>query len=135
MTRWQRILAIAAGLVVLAGLYALRPDHGPPREAFVASADAPLWSSTPNMSATENAEHHWRKHGREFPQLHSAAEYEAAAHAFVSAPPPGTLVKHHRNGDTLFYDPTRNTFAVRARNGAPRTMFKPDNGMRYWERQ
>ena len=26
-------------------------------------------------------------------------------------------------------------YAVRAENGAPRTMFKPDNGMRYWERQ
>ena len=134
MTRWQRILAIAAGIAVLAGLYSIREDYGPPRSAFVSEANAPLWSSTPGMSAVENAEHHWRKHGSEFPELHSAAEYEAAAHKFVSDPPPGTLVKHH-GGDTLFYDPQSNTFAVRAETGAPRTMFKPDNGMRYWERQ
>jgi len=134
MTRWQRLLAIAAGLVVVAGLYTLQGTHGPTRETFVASTDAPLWSSTPNMSAEENAEHHWRKHGSEFPELHSAADYETAAHNFVSHPPPGTLVKHH-GGDTLFYNPSSNTFAVRARSGAPRTMFKPDSGMRYWDRQ
>lgn len=135
MTRWQRILAVAAGLVVIAGLYALRGDHGPQSPTFTASVDAPLWTSTPDMSAAENAEHHWRKHGSEFPELHDASQYEAAAHKFVSAPPPGTLVKHHRNGDTLFYDPASNTFAVSRRDGAPRTMFKPDNGMRYWDRQ
>lgn len=133
MTRWQRILAVAAGLVVITGLYALRGDYNP--QAFTASVDTPLWTSTPDMRADENAEHHWRKHGSEFPELRSASEYEAAAHKFVSDPPPGTLVKHHGNGDTLFYDPASNTFAVSRRDGAPRTMFKPDNGMRYWDRQ
>lgn len=137
----QRILVIVAGIIVLAGLLSVRGEWGPPREAFVsadtqsAKTDAPLWSSTSQMSAQENAEHHWRKHGGEFPALKTAAEYEAAAHAFVSHPPQGTLTKKDRDGDMLFYDPATNTFAVRRRDGAPRTMFKPDNGMAYWNRQ
>jgi filamentous hemagglutinin len=137
MKPWQRIGLIVCGIVVLVALIALRHNWAPPREAFVAPAaySEPLWSSTPDMSAAENAEHHWRKHGDQFPALKSAADYEAAAHDFVSHPPPGTLIKHHGNGDTLFYDPASNTFAVARRDGAPRTMFKPDNGMRYWERQ
>lgn len=137
MKPWQRILLIIGGVLLLGALLSMRQEWGPPREAFVgvANSDAPLWSSTPQMSAEENAEHHWRKHGAEFPELKSAADYEAAAHAFVSHPPPGTLTKQERGGDTLFYNPASNTFAVRRRDGAPRTMFKPDNGMSYWNRQ
>lgn len=135
MTRWQRILLVAGGIVLLGALLSTREQWGPPPESFVRASDAPVWSSTPQMSAEENAEHHWRKHGREFPELHSAAEYEAAARKFLIAPPPGTLTKHDSRGDTLLYDPATNTFIVRAKNGAPRTMFKPDSGLRYWERQ
>ena len=40
-----------------------------------------------------------------------------------------------KNGDTLFYDPKGNVFAVANKDGAPRTMFKPDEGMAYWEKQ
>jgi pyocin large subunit-like protein len=136
MKPWQRIVLIIGGILLLGALLSVREEWGPPRQAFVATnSDAPLWSSTPQMSARENAEHHWRKHGAEFPELKSAADYEAAAHAFVSHPPPGTLTKHESDGDTLFYNPASNTFAVRRRDGAPRTMFKPDNGMEYWNRQ
>ena len=138
MTRWHRLLLIAGGAVLLALLLANRGSWGPPQQAFVSGtsqADAPLWSSTGQMSADENAEHHWRKHASEFPELKSRADYIAAAHAFVSHPPPGTLTKHDRRGDTLLYNPGTNTFAVRAASGAPRTMFRPDSGMRYWERQ
>jgi hypothetical protein len=33
------------------------------------------------------------------------------------------------------YDPKGNVFAVASKAGAPRTMFKPDDGMAYWEEQ
>jgi filamentous hemagglutinin len=137
MTRWHRVVLVAGGAVLLAVLLANRGSWGPPHQAFVGTSqqDAPLWSSTGQMSAGENAEHHWRKHAAEFPELKSRADYIAAAHAFVSHPPPGTLTKHDRRGDTLLYNPATNTFAVRASSGAPRTMFRPDSGMRYWERQ
>ena len=39
------------------------------------------------------------------------------------------------NGDTLIYQASTNTFAVVARNGTPRTMFKPDDGPAYWAQQ
>jgi len=39
------------------------------------------------------------------------------------------------NGDTLIYDPKGNVFAVATKDGAPRTMFKPDDGMDYWRKQ
>jgi pyocin large subunit-like protein len=93
-----------------------------------------VWSKG-HDGAAQNAEHHWLKHGGEFPEFHSAGEYEAGALAFIRTPPRGTLTKHRSNGDTLFYDPDSNTFAVADRRGEPRTFFRPDSGRAYWERQ
>ena len=44
----------------------------------------------------------------------------------MGAPPPGALTKTRANGESVVYDPTSNTIAVAAANGAPKTMFKPD---------
>jgi pyocin large subunit-like protein len=49
----------------------------------------------------------------------------------VGHPPKGALTLTRKNGDTLFYDPKANVFAVANKDGAPRTMFKPDEGMAY----
>ena len=95
----------------------------------------PLWSSGPEHDAQENAAHHWQKHGSEFHELHSEQDYTNAAHDFVNHPPPGAETKHDSRGNTLIYDPDSNTFAVKARDGAPRTMFRPHNGRAYWDRQ
>lgn len=46
-----------------------------------------------------------------------------------------TLTKTRPNGDKLFYDPSSNTFAVKAANGAPRTMFRPTDGTNYLLKQ
>jgi filamentous hemagglutinin len=85
--------------------------------------------------ADANADEHWRKHGSEFSEDHNAQEYEDEASGFVHHPPPGAEIKHRANGDTLIYDPDTNTFAVEDRNGEPRTMFKPDRGEAYWNKQ
>ena len=98
-------------------------------------SDWPLWTSTRNQIARENAEAHWVKHRREFPEYRSAQEYIAGAHQFLRGPPAGTLFKSRENGDRLFYHPATNTFAVQAKSGAPRTMFRPRNGQKYWNRQ
>jgi len=82
-----------------------------------------------------NAQEHWEKHGREFREDHSAADYENQAENFVHHPPAGAQFKHRSNGDTLIYDPATNTFAVEDRRGRPRTMFRPDRGRSYWDRQ
>ena len=94
-----------------------------------------LWSPGPEHDPQANAARHWQKHRGEFPGLHSESDYVNAAHAFVSHPPPGALTKRGGRGDTLIYDPNTNTFAVRAPDGAPRTMFHPNSGRAYWERQ
>lgn len=85
--------------------------------------------------STRNAQEHWSKHGRDFPQYHSAEDYEHGAQSFTHDPPPGTRIKHRSNGDTLLYNPETNTFAVEDKNGKPRTYFRPDNGPAYWDRQ
>jgi pyocin large subunit-like protein len=53
----------------------------------------------------------------------------------VDKPPRDAEVIDRSNGDKLIYDPKANVFAVVARNGAPRTMFKPRDGATYWAQQ
>jgi hypothetical protein len=92
------------------------------------------WSATKDLSAEENAAAHAAKHAGEFPEV-PKGEYIQAAQRFVSKPPPSALTKVRPNGDTLIYDPATNTFAIRAANGAPRTMFRPKDGINYWNKQ
>src|SRR5665213_1605405 len=114
------IVFVALALSILFGVSRMAHD---PRIQAPPSSSAPtniVWSHGPDGS-TANADEHWRKHGGEFPQFHSEREYAAGALAFVTHPPSGTLTKSRENGDTLFYDPASNTFAVRDARGEPRT--------------
>ncbi len=66
----------------------------------------------------------------------SASDYLAKAQAFITSPPAGTeTATRRRNGDTLFYQASTNTFAVADRDGVLRTMFKPDDGAAYWAKE
>lgn len=65
----------------------------------------------------------------------SAEDYLAKIQAFTGQPPRGTDTIKRPNGDTLYYQASTNTFAVVARDGTPRTMFKPDDGPNYWQEQ
>ncbi|HHQ2912979.1 TPA: DUF637 domain-containing protein, partial [Pseudomonas aeruginosa] len=94
-----------------------------------------LWTSTKSKSAIENAFGHWQKHKGEFPEFKNAKQYVEGTQNFLSSPPPGTLTKTRPNGDTLLFDPKTNTFGVKDANGAPRTMFRPQDGINYWNRQ
>jgi filamentous hemagglutinin len=48
----------------------------------------------------------------------------------------GILTFIRKNGDTLFYNPTTNEFAVLAKDGQTiRSYFKPEEGLEYWLRQ
>lgn len=99
-----------------------------------AADSSAVWSHGRD-GATRNGDEHWQKHGHDFPRYRNAGEYERGAADFVHHPPAGTLEKHRRNGDTEFYDPQTNTFAVENRHGEPKTFFHPDHGRAYWERQ
>ncbi len=96
--------------------------------------DWPLWSKNRKYTADDNAHYHFEKHGPEF-GARSYADYLAMVHGFIHSPPPGTQTLKRSNGDTLFYDPKGNVFAVMTRAGAPRTLFRPDTGAAYWQQQ
>lgn len=109
-----------------------REDH---RNDPVAKVNGkPMWSASRRYSAEENAQRAFARNGQAFGADNLDAFVEKA-HAFVQSPPRGTLTLVRANGDTLLYDPKANVFAVRSKAGAPRTMFKPDDGMAYWEQQ
>ena len=94
----------------------------------------PMWSASRKFSAQQNAQRAFDRNGQAF-GADSVDEFVAKAHTFVSRPPKGALTMVRANGDKLFYDPKSNVFAVASKAGAPRTMFKPDEGMAYWEEQ
>ena len=96
--------------------------------------DWPLWSKNRKYSADDNAHYQFGKHGVEF-GAKSYGDYVGMAHTFIHSPPQGTETLSRPNGDTLFYDGRDNVFAVMTRQGAPRTMFRPDTGRAYWEQQ
>jgi pyocin large subunit-like protein len=108
-------------------------DH---RKDVVATADdgKPMWAPSKAKTAEEGAEKAFERNGDAF-QAKTVDQFVQKAHAFVGHPPKGTLTLTRKNGDTLFYDPKGNIFAVANKEGAPRTMFKPDDGMAYWQKQ
>jgi hypothetical protein len=93
-----------------------------------------VWSTTRNRTAEEGAQRSFERNGADFGAMTQDA-YVRAVHAFIANPPPGTETVRRRNGDTLYYHPPSNTFAVATRDGAPRTMFKPREGASYWAEQ
>ena len=108
-------------------------DH---RKDEVAKADdgKPVWATSKRYSAEEGAQRQFERDGEAF-DAKTVDQFVRKAHAFVGHPPKGTLTLTRKNGDILFYDPKGNVFAVSSKEGAPRTMFKPDAGMAYWEQQ
>jgi pyocin large subunit-like protein len=106
-----------------------------PRDAPVKLvAGKPFWAANRTRSAEENAQRSFERNGAIF-EAKSTEDYVAKVHAFVSDPPKGAETLKRSNGDLLIYDPKGNVFAVVSREGAPRTMFKPDEGASYWDEQ
>ncbi|MCA0356780.1 MAG: hypothetical protein LCH78_07875 [Proteobacteria bacterium] len=106
-----------------------------PRDAPVKLvAGKPYWAANRTRSAEENAQRSFERNGATF-AAKSVDDYVAKVHAFVSDPPRGAETLKRANGDLLIYDPKANVFAVVSREGAPRTMFKPDEGGAYWDEQ
>lgn len=82
-----------------------------------------------------NLHQHWQKHKGEFPEFSSAKEYGDAAVAFFLSPPVGTQTKTNPKGDTLFFYEPDNNFGVITKDGYIKTFFKPNAGVKYWNRQ
>jgi len=94
----------------------------------------PIWAASRRYSAEESAQRSFERNGEAF-GARSLDQYVKKAHAFVEHPPAGVETLTRANGDTLFYDAKANVFAVANSEGAPRTMFKPDEGAAYWQEQ
>ncbi|MET0295257.1 MAG: hypothetical protein ABW042_09600 [Phenylobacterium sp.] len=94
----------------------------------------PMWSASRDRTAEENAQRAFERNGADF-GARDVDAFVKTAHAFVSDPPAGAKTLTRANGDVLIYDPKANVFAVRTREGAPRTLFKPDDGPAYWAQQ
>lgn len=92
----------------------------------------PMWSATRRYTAEQNARRAFERNGAAF-GADTVDAFVRKAHAFTSKPPKGALFLSRDNGDRLIYDPAGNVFAIASAEGAPRTMFKPDTGMAYWE--
>lgn len=106
-----------------------------PRDAPIPQINGkPLWAANRKHTAEENAQYQFAKNGGDF-DAKSESQYVSVVHDFVDRPPEGVEVIDRPNGDKLIYDPKKNIFAVVARNGAPRTMFKPRGGSSYWVQQ
>ncbi len=106
-----------------------------PQDAAPAFEDGkPSWATSRRYSASDSEQRQFERNGAAF-SAKSADDYIAKAHAFVDSPPRGVQSAVRANGDTLYYDPKSNVFAVVDKQGAPRTMFKPREGMAYWTQQ
>jgi hypothetical protein len=94
----------------------------------------PVWASNRQRSGDENLQKQFERNGADF-AARDADDYVRKAHAFLDSPPKGAQTATRSNGDVLYYDPKANIFVVADRQGAPRTMFKPRDGMSYWLQQ
>ena len=115
--------------------YDSAPTRADPRDAPVRKlAGKPIWAANRTRTAEEAAQRGFERFGDQFAAA-DVDDYVRKVHAFVGHPPAGAETLKRSNGDTLIYDPKGNVFAVVTKTGAPRTMFKPDDGEAYWTQQ
>jgi len=111
-----------------------------PIDAVEARADEgateakPVVTANRRETADAKVQRLFERNGKDF-GARSAEDYLARLTAFTSRPPSGAEQVKRPNGDTLIYQASTNTFAVVARDGTPRTMFKPRDGAAYWAEQ
>ena len=128
-TRHALLNVVTVGLALLALAPFSGSAFGEPQQAVA----SPL-----NFANDSRLDEHWRKHGlnaSEFDPVLTKAQYLAKARSFFGSDASEILKKSRPNGDALRYRPSTNEFGVLSSRQVIRTYFKPDSGMRYWERQ
>ena len=76
---------------------------------------------------------HYEKHGKEM-GFASAKEYEKAA-AAVALDPSALHKTEAEDGDDVYYLKATNEFVIVSTDGYIRTYFKPDSGIKYFNKQ
>lgn len=110
------------------------PDTAAEISAAETSESRPAMTANRRETTDAKIERLYRRNGSAFGSR-SAAHYLQQVEAFTRHPPEGTERVERANGDVLLYQASTNTFAVISRQGVPKTMFKPDDGPAYWEKQ
>lgn len=119
-----------------AGDVALTSASMSPAEARAGEAPAEKTVITANRRETvdEKIQRLYERNGADF-NARSAEDFLDKVTTFTARPPSDVERASRPNGDTLLYQASTNTFAVVARDGTARTMFKPDDGPTYWAEQ
>lgn len=115
---------LVAGLAAAADTSA--PDAPPPEKTVL--------TANRRETVDEKIQRLYDRNGADF-DARSAEDFLDKVTAFTMRPPAGVERVSRPNGDTLMYQASSNTFAVVARDGTPRTMFKPTTGSAYWAEQ
>lgn len=102
--------------------------------AEASPAEKPVVTANRRESVSAKVQRLYERNGADF-GVTSAEAYLDRLTRFTASPPAGTERVKRPNGDVLLYQASSNTFAVVARDGTPRTMFKPREGAAYWAEQ
>ena len=92
-----------------------------------------IWTSTKKRTSVQNAFRHWRDHGSDFPEILNSKQYVEQSRNFFTSRDT-LLTKVRSNGEIIVYDAQTNVFGVFTNEGVPKTMFKPTDGILYYER-
>jgi pyocin large subunit-like protein len=150
MRRFKMIMMAGAALAVVGcdnGASAVETRDRAADAAAVQLASAPMATATqaaPEVkpavtanrreTADSKIQRLYERNGAAF-GARSADDYLKRIEDFTTRTPRDAETVKRPNGDTLIYQASTNTFAVVARDGTPRTMFKPDDGPAYWTQQ
>ena len=103
-------------------------------DAPAAAQPKPALTASRRETVDDKIARLYQRNGADF-GAGSAEAYLDKVTAFTAKPPRDAETVKRPNGDTLIYQASTNTFAVVARDGTPRTMFKPTTGADYWAEQ
>lgn len=146
LVRGLSLVVVLAAIVVY--LWPFGRSHAPapaPHEtaspaasAPVASAPAPApagWGEAVGFRSPAKLEEHFRKHGAEF-RAASVEEYLRLAQALRDAPVGGEILEIVRDDGTRSrFDRATGAFLAFDPDGTIRTFFRPNDGLRYFQRQ
>ncbi|MGV3578167.1 S-type pyocin family protein [Brevundimonas sp.] len=117
----------ATPVALVSAAAAATPGEGGGAEKAVITANR-------RETVDEKIQRLYERNGADF-DARSAEDFLDKVTAFTTRTPSDVERASRPNGDTLLYQASTNTFAVVARDGTARTMFKPDDGPTYWAEQ
>jgi pyocin large subunit-like protein len=118
------------------GASASTAKPAPPANTTAAKAGAPAkGAATIGFGSTRAFDEHYAKHGSEFGSI-TQAEYLALAQKLRDAPAGGPILEAVRDDGVISrFDKQSGAFLAFNENKTIRTFFKPNDGVRYFERQ